>query len=61
MGARRGLDGLTDKERKICLAVDSGLTDREAHRAACPNSKATDHSAASARRGSASGRIASLS
>jgi len=42
---RRGPDGLTDKERAICLAVDAGLTDKEAFRKACPNSRATNHSA----------------
>lgn len=45
MGARRGPDGLTDKERRICLAVAEGLTDKDAFRQACPHSKATDYSA----------------
>ena len=45
MGARRGPDGLTDKERAICYAVDAGLTDREAFRLACPDSTVKDYSA----------------
>lgn len=45
MGARRGVDGLTDNERAICLAVDAGYTDKEAFRLARPNSRTTDHSA----------------
>ena len=45
MGGRRGTDGLTDKERAICLAVDAGKTDKEAFRLACPESQATDYSA----------------
>lgn len=39
---RRGPDGLTDLERDICHAVDRGLGDREAYRAARPLAKASD-------------------
>lgn len=45
MGARRGPDGLTDKERAICFAIDAGLTSVAAYREACPHSVANDHTA----------------
>lgn len=45
MGARRGPDGLTDKERAICFAIDAGLTNVAAYREACPHSVSNDHTA----------------
>ncbi|NKB56509.1 MAG: hypothetical protein GKS00_09250 [Alphaproteobacteria bacterium] len=45
MSRRRSPDGLTDRERAICLAVDAGLNDLAAFREACPNSGANDHTA----------------
>ncbi len=45
MGARRGPDGLTDKERAVCYAIDAGLTNIDAFREACPNSAANDRTA----------------
>lgn len=39
---RRGPDGLTDLERDICHAIDRGLGDRAAYRAARPLAKASD-------------------
>ncbi len=45
MGARRGPDGLTDKERTVCYAIDAGQTNIAAYHEACPNSTANDHTA----------------
>jgi hypothetical protein len=42
---RRGADGLTDLERKICLAVDQGLSDRQTFREVRPLSTASDRQA----------------
>lgn len=45
MGARRGPDGLTEKERAICFAIDAGLSHVAAYREACPHSVASDRTA----------------
>lgn len=45
---RDSADGLSEYEREICQAIDSGLSDRAAYRKVDPFSKASDQQAANA-------------